>query len=197
MPQRIDNLWGRVLAGLSVVTGQPIALAVDEQGRLFINTVADGMGLSVQSHGATIAVTPVISAGAYVANDCVGPMIAFVNAARFGGGGGVIKSLFMIDDVRLQDNSEVWLFDQAFTSPGDKNPWVLTEADAENCIGVVNLADGVWYDGGGAGSDVCDVELAKRYDVTGTSLFAQIVTRGVPAYTAIDDLTLKLGLLQD
>jgi len=39
--------------------------------------------------------------------------------------------------------------------------------------------------------------VAQRYDLTGTSMFGQLVTRGTPTFAAVDDVTVKIGLLQD
>ena len=37
----------------------------------------------------------------------------------------------------------------------------------------------------------------RRIDLSGTSLFGQLVTRGAPTYAATDDITVKVKLLQD
>lgn len=152
---------------------------------------------AIGSFGATVAVKPTVTAGAYSANDCVGGVLTFAGCARENGSGGVLKNVVIVDDARQQGQIELWLFDRTFTSPGDNAAWVLGELDAENLVAVVTTNDGIWFDGGGAGSDACDIEASKRYVCNATSLFGQLVCRGTPTYAATDDVTVKLGLLLD
>jgi len=37
----------------------------------------------------------------------------------------------------------------------------------------------------------------QRYDLTGTSMFGQLVTRGTPTFVATDDVTARICLVQD
>ena len=148
------------------------------------------------SDGATVAVIPTISAaGLYAAGDAVGGLLTFANAARATGGGGVLKNVIIIDDDGEDAVLELWLFKVTFTAIADNLAWAPSEADLENCIGVISTNDGTWYAAGTP--SVCHIEPAMRYDLTGTSLFGQLVTRSAPTYTAADDLTVKVCLLQD
>jgi len=151
----------------------------------------------VGGEGITIAQTPTVTAGAYIADDAVGGLLTFANAGRVAGFGGVIKNMLIIDDAQQDVDLELWLFNQAFTPIADNATWAPSEADLENLVAVISTADGNWFDSSNQG--VCDVEASKRYDLipTGTSLFGQLVTRGTPTFVATDDLTVKIGLLQD
>jgi hypothetical protein len=158
--------------------------------------VSDTNPVPIESDGITISQTPSITAGVYVAGDNVGGLLEFANAAREIGSGGVIKSMEIIDDASQSVVLELWLFNQTFEAGADNAVWTPVEADLENLVTVITSLDGTWYTGG-ATATVNDTEISKRYDVVGTSLFGRLVTRGAPTYVAIDDLTVKLGLLQD
>lgn len=151
----------------------------------------------VGSPGITISQTPTITAGAYVAGDAVGGLLTFASAARISGGGGVIKTVSVVDDAGQDAELELWLFNQTFTAMTDNAAWAPSEADLENLVGVISTEDSAqgWLAAGTPSAITIDV--ATRYDLTGTSLFGQLVTRGAPAFAATDDVTIKVGLLQD
>jgi len=152
----------------------------------------------VGSPGTTISQTPTVTVGAYTAGDAVGGLLTFANAARVSGGGGVVKGVLIIDDAGQDAELELWLFNQTFTAMADNAPWAPSEADLENCIGVVSTAtsDQGWMAAGTP--SVCDIEVAKRYDLVGTSLFGQLVSpTDTPTFAATDDVTVKVMLLQD
>ena len=149
----------------------------------------------VGGEGLTIAQTPTIDTDAYTANDNVGGLLEFANAARVSGGGGLLNKVVIIDDAKQDAELELWLFDRTFTQGADDAAWSPSEADLENLVDVVSTADGTYYDTANQG--VCVIELARRYDLNGTSLFGRLVTRGTPTYAATDDLTIKVGLIQD
>jgi len=149
----------------------------------------------VGGEGDTIAQTPTIDTDAYTANDNVGGLLEFANAARVSGGGGLLNKVVIIDDAKQDAELELWLFDRTFTQGADDAAWSPSEADLENLVDVVSTADGTYYDTASQG--VCVIELARRYDLNGTSLFGRLVTRGTPTYAATDDLTVKVGLIQD
>ena len=150
----------------------------------------------VGSHGTTISQTPTITAGAYGANDAVGGLLTFADAARLEQGGGVVFSLVIVDDAQQDAALELWLFDQPFTPVADNAPWDPIEAELESLVGVVTTADGAWYDSADEGIAVVKC-AGLRYDLLHTTLYGQLVTRGTPTYAATDDITVKLGLLLD
>ena len=165
--------------GLTNETGNPIADADNP--------------VPISSEGITISQTPAITAGAYIAGDTVGGLLTFANAARITGGGGVIKDVKLIDDAGQDVELELWLFNQIFTPIADNTPWDPSEADLENWIATITIET---YFAAGTES-VANPDASKRYDLVGTSLFGQLVTRGAPTYAATDDITVKVGLLQD
>ena len=175
-----------------------IGLTQTRQGATTVNQGAAGAApWPVSTDGITISQTPAITAGAYIAGDAVGGLLTFANAARATGGGGVIKSARIVDGAGQDVELELWLFNQTFVAMADNAPWAPAEADLENLLAVISTEDSAqgWLAAGTPSA--IDIEVAKRYDCVGTSLFGQLVTRGAPTYAAVDDLTVKLGLLQD
>jgi len=142
-----------------------------------------------------ISQTPTVTAGAYAANDAVGGLLTFALAARESGGGGVIKNVAIIDDAGQDAALELWLFKETFTAMDDNAAWAPSEADLRKFVAIVPTSDGTWKAAGTP--SVCDIEASKNYNLTGTSLFGQLVTRGTPTFDATDDVTVIMNLLQD
>ena len=149
----------------------------------------------VGGEGITISQTPTVTAGAYSANDAVGGLLTFANAARVSGGGGVIKNIILIDDAGTDVALELWLFRETFTAMADNAAWAPSEADLRKLVGIVYSSNGAWAAAGTP--SVNDIEVSKRYDLTGTSLFGQLVNRGTPTFSNTDDVTVIVAFLQD
>jgi hypothetical protein len=149
----------------------------------------------IGGEGITISQTPTITAGAYSAGDAVGGLLTFTGAGRVSAYGGVLTNVLLIDDAGQDAQLELWLFNQTFTAISDNAAWAPSEADLENLICVISSLDGIWTAAGTP--SVSFIEKTIRYDLTGTNMFGQLVTRGTPTYVATDDLTVKVGLLQD
>lgn len=181
-------------AGTSVI-GKLGANSGVDIGDVTVNNTA-AAPVPIASAETTIALTPAVTAGAYVDGDAVGGLLTFANAARSSGGGGVIKNVVIIDDAGQDVALELWIFDRAFTPIADNGAWAPTEADLENCIGVISTEDsGQGWMAAGTPS-VVDIEVSRQYSLDGTSLFGQLVTRGAPTFVATDDVTVKISLLQ-
>lgn len=181
-------------------------LSIDDAGGSI--TVDDGGGTlsvgcagtenhigQVGAEGDTIWQTPTVTVGAYLANDCVGGMLTFASAARNAGGGGVLKDVIILDDAGQDAELELWLFNASFTSPGDNAPWAPSQADLRKLVAIASTADGAWRAAGTPSAIV--IEVSQRYDLVGTSMFGQLVTRGTPTFLATDDVSTAVGLLQD
>ena len=153
------------------------------------------MQVDVITDGISVSQTPAVTAGAYSANDTVGGLLTFVNAARRGGG--VIKDVIIIDDNGQDAELELWLFNATFTAIADNDAFDISQADSRKLVAIISTSDGAWFATGTESAAV--VECSQRYDLTstGTSLFGQLVTRGTPTYAATDDVTVIVGLLQD
>ena len=165
--------------------GNEIGLLVPASGVLQVGSFSDA-----------IIQTPTVTAGAYLANDNVGGLLTFANAARFSGGGGIIKEIVIVDDASQSAILELWLFNQTFTAGADNAVWTPVEAELHTLVTIVSTADGTYYTGGATGT-VCVIEVARQFNLTGTSLFGRLVTRGTPTYAATDDVSVIVKLMQD
>jgi hypothetical protein len=149
----------------------------------------------VGSFGNRISLSPTVSTSAYTAGDAVGGLLTFSSAARASGDGGVIKDVLIIDDAGQDAEMELWLFNSTFTAMSDNAAWAPSEADLRKLVAIISTSGGAWF---GAGTpSVARVECNQRYDLTATSMFGQLVTRGTPTFAATDDVTVIVGLLQD
>lgn len=166
---------------------------IDDKTGEFIDITDLSFGIA--TNGDTISQTPTVTAGAYSANDAVGGLLTFANAALVSGGGGVVKNLLILDDAGQDAELELWLFKETFTAMSDNAAWAPSEADMRKLVGIVTTANGAWFAAGTPSAAV--VEASQRYDLVGTSLFGQLVTRGTPTFAATDDVTVIVGLLQD
>ena len=152
----------------------------------------------VGGEGATPTQIPTITAGIYADGQVVGGLLTFANMARVAGSGGILTQVLIVDDAGQDATLELWLFNQTFTAIADQGAWAPSEADLENCIGVISTAESSmgWRDAGTP--SVIDIEVTKRIDLIGTSLFGQLVNRTTtPTYAATDDITVKVPALQD
>ena len=153
------------------------------------------IGAAIASSGISISQTPTVTAGAYSAGDAVGGLLTFANAARVAGGGGVIKDLIILDDAGQDAELELWLFNATITAMADNAAWAPSEADLRKLVAIISTSDGAWFAAGTPSA--ARVEASQRYDLTATSMFGQLVTRGTPTFAATDDVTAIVGLLLD
>jgi len=160
----------------------------------------EGMVISAKTD--VISVTPTITAaGAYAVGDAVGGLLTFTDAALISGGTGVIQSLVITEETAAtgtghQDAAmELVLFNQSMSATTDNSVFWPSDADMLNCIGVIPLS--TYYDFYANSMGVATgIGLAFKC-VGSANLYGQLVTRGTPTYVATDDLTIKLGILQD
>ena len=186
-----------IAAGVTSIGTVGLDAGINNIGDVDVASIAAGETHVGQlgSESITIIANPTVTIGVYVAGDCVGGVLEFVNAARVAGIGGVVKNLLIVDDAGQDAQMELWLFDQTFTTNGDTVPWAATEAELHTLVAIINSVDGTWFATGTPHVNV--VEVSQQYTCVGTSLFGQLVTRGTPTFAATDDVSVILGLLQD
>jgi hypothetical protein len=186
------------LEGSSVGSGVMLTRSIPTGGNL-IGSVLGAAGENhigqVGGEGTTISLTPTVTAGAYTANDAVGGLLTFANAARVSGGGGLIKNVIILDDAGQDAALELWLFNATFTAMSDNAAWAPSQADLRKLVAIVSTADGAWYAAGTPSA--ARIEVSQRYDLVGTSMFGQLVTRGTPTFAATDDVTVIISVQQD
>ena len=140
-----------------------------------------------------ISVTPTITAGLYAAGDALGGRLEFANAARVASGGGTITKVVITDDDSEEAPVDIVFFDQAFTATADNAPFDPSDADLQNCIGFIDVAatDFATFNDNSAAAKASGLRMPFDFDLAAavTTLYAQMVVRSTPTYTATDDLT--------
>ncbi len=147
----------------------------------------------------TLSAIPTVTASsAYTAKDAQGGLITFTNAVKKGRGSGTIEAIIIIDDAKQADITEIHFFNQTFTASVDHAIFSPSDEDLENYIGYgeVIVADFIDLDDNSV-AVIRDLNLPFNLVSGGTSLFAQMVTRGTPTYAAVDDITVKVVIRQD
>ncbi len=147
----------------------------------------------------TIAVTPTISAaGIYVSGDALGGLLTFANVVRAPGRGGVVTKIVVIDDDQELAPVDLVFFDQTFTAIADNAPFDPSDADMQNCIGFIDVAatDYADFTDNSVATKTSGLRMPFDFQLVaaGTSLFAQMVVRATPTYTATDDLMVKVTI---
>lgn len=137
---------------------------------------------------------PTITAGLYAAGDALGLMVTFANTARVAGGGGTITKVVVIDEAGQLAPIDVVFFNQTFTATADNAPFDPSDADMANNIGYIDVAATDYADfvDNSVAAKTSGLRMPFDYDLVGTSLFAQMVVRSTPTYTATDDITIKI-----
>lgn len=130
--------------------------------------------------------TPTVTAGAYSANDAVGGLLTFANAARASGGGIIIDAITLIDLASQAAVLDLVLFDQTFTNTADNAAFDPSDADLANVIDVIQVSTYATFADNSVGYRK---GLGIACKLAGTSLFGQLVTRGTPTYAGTSDIT--------
>lgn len=145
----------------------------------------DLQAIRVQSGGLTIATT------AYSAGDQVGSQFTFANAARASGGTGTIVGVTMVSAQDAIGAYDLVLTDSSITLASDNAAYAISDSDARNVIGIVQLAGS--YDIGN--NRICQAfNIAMPYICEGgTSLYGGLITRaGHTFFAAVTDIELTL-----
>jgi len=142
-----------------------------------------------------ISAAPAISAGSiYASGDAVGGLLTFANAADTSGGTITIQTVVIIDEDQELAPLELVLFDRTFTATSDNAAFDPSDADLANIIGVVKISD---YSNFNDNSVAVRTGIGLAAKLNGTDLFGQLVVRSTPTYTATDDITVIVEVVQD
>jgi len=160
------------------------------------------MGLA--NSGIVIEQTPVISTSAYTSGDALGGKLTFEYAARRPGGTGIVMSVTIVDEAGNSVATDLILFNKDFTPTADNAPIAISDADAINIVGVINIVNADYTTtGANSVAEVTNTKLKFKCkedwadDNTGKKLYGQLVTRSTPTYAATNDITVKLKIDQD
>ncbi len=151
----------------------------------------------------------VTASSAYASGNAVGGLMTIANAARVSGSLGASGTSGILQNVAVNSKSvqtaqmDIFVFDAnpSGSTCTDKSAFVLATADFDKVIGVISVPSTVtnnngWFSGG-TGSVGQANNQAMAYDISsGTSLFACMVTRGTPTFTATTDISLKFQALR-
>lgn len=152
----------------------------------------------------TLKTAAVIDTGAYTSGDNIGGLLTLSNATRSGGGGpgqggGLIQVVRLVDQDNEKREIDIVFFDENPTGTTITNNVALDIADADmaKVIGHVTIlaTDYVSY---------ADNAIATRTGLglafslaSGTTLYAAMVIRDTPTYTATTDIAVAVVVLQD
>jgi hypothetical protein len=149
-----------------------------------------------------ISVAPTITAGAYALGQAVGGRMQFARASNGAGvepitASGFIEALRVIDRSLQLAPLELWLFDQTFTAMADQATWNPSDADLDNCVGVIAVNTEHWFRANTQGvALVNEIEL-PYVTVGGDSLYGQLVCRGTPTFASVAAIRVRLSVRKD
>jgi hypothetical protein len=148
----------------------------------------------------TILQIPTISTSpAYTAGDNVGAKITLASAVRVSGGTGIIQSITLSDKGKQSAATDVIFFsaNPTNTTATDNTAQTIHDTDLLTIIGVVSIVAADWF-AFVDNSVASKLGLGLAFKAVGsTSIYAILVTRGTPTYTATTDLQLGVTILQD
>lgn len=147
-----------------------------------------------------VAVTPVVTAGAYSANDAVGGLLTFEDvygAVSDGDGqrGALLESVVVSDLGKQSIALDLVLFSETFTATADNDAFDVSDTDILNCLGVVHLTDYAAFNDSSLATAKGLGIVIKNTSGDG-KLYGQLVTRGTPTYASVSDLTVKIGVVR-
>ncbi|HLE04298.1 MAG TPA: hypothetical protein VI699_00765 [Candidatus Acidoferrales bacterium] len=147
-----------------------------------------------------ISAVPVLQiVGAYTAEDCVGGLLTFANAASAYASEGVIKRITVIDADKEKAAGKLYFFnaDPSSSVDTDAASFLPAAADLVKLIGAHAVAAADFVDSTSDSVAVYETDLPFVLAAGGTSLFAVFVCTGTPTYTVATDLTIKLLIARD
>lgn len=148
---------------------------------------------------AIIAVTPTLdNAVAYGAGDVLFDTTAIAGALRVNDGTGVLMSVFLNDkDDQAAAGLDLYFF-SANVSLGTRNSTPnISDANADNLLGIVSVATGDWKDLGGCKvASIKNIWLPIKAGSGVTTIWVAGVTAGTPT-TTTSGLVMRFGITRD
>lgn len=138
-----------------------------------------------------LTVKPVLVASLYTTNDAMGGLLTFALPGEFSRGG-VIDSFHILDKDDEQGDVDIVFADSAFTPTDDHDPIALLEAEMDSFLGSASIVAADYVDFGEFSAAIVG-GLGIVFE--GKSVFAQLVARSGMTYSAVDDLTVRLGFV--
>jgi hypothetical protein len=145
-----------------------------------------------------ITQSPTVTNGAYIAEDVIGGLLTFANAALVSAGSGYVMGVTIMCKSPLTTTTvpalELALFNQTFTNVADNGAWAPSDADMANCLGTIPISS---WNVSGNNVVASRFGLWFPYTLTGTSLFGQLVTHTGVTLTSTSDIQVNLSCLRD
>lgn len=146
----------------------------------------------------TISVAQTVTASsAYTSGNAIGGLVTLASASRVSGGSGLIQSVVLNLKSAQTTSTDVVFFSANPTGSTctDKTAFSVAAADFDKVLGVVHVTD--WTSLGtpsvGQGQN-----LAMPFALSsGTTIYACVVTRGTPTFTATTDVTIGIRVLRN
>lgn len=156
--------------------------------------------MNVLGRQKTITTALTVDTNAYTANDVVGGLLTF-NVAN-AGGGGVIRWASIVDDDNEKAELALYLFDATPTTIADDAAFAPAIADLKKYIGKILFqaadyetinSNAVAMIGHGVSTDLLNID----FNTTNGNIYGYLVCTATPTYTAVTDLTIRLGIWLD
>jgi hypothetical protein len=150
-----------------------------------ITALLNGSGAKIGGNTKTVDVTFVLDTSIYASGDVLSDRVAIAACMRVNDGTGVLSGFTLHDEDDQGIELDV-VFLSADVAVGTiNNGPSITDANARNILGIVNVAADDWIDLGG-------VRIATKLNVnlpvkpaTGTDdIYVALITRGTPTHTA-------------
>ena len=135
-----------------------------------------------------VRVVPVVTAGAYSANDVVGGTLTF------GTGAAILRAVTITDLAKQAGAYQLVFFKSSPTDILDNGVFDIADADHAKMVGAIHITDTV-------GADRFDLSDSKLYCRQGLilpfdsgTLYAFLIALGTPTYAATTDVAITLHL---
>ena len=136
-----------------------------------------------------VKLNPVVTAGAYSANDVVGATLNFGNVD------GMLRAVTIVDQAKQAGAYQLVLFRDLPTDIADNGTFDIADADLPNIIGAIHITDT-------AGADKFDFTDNKIYCRQGlalpitdiSNLYGFLIALATPTYAAVTDVHIQLLL---
>ena len=200
-------------AGNTAAAGDPAVVVADPNVLAAVQSpipAGENHAAEIGSNQIAVQVAQTVTASsAYTSGNAVGGLITIANAARVsgslgsGGSGGILQNVAVNAKSAQTTAMEVWIFNSnpSGSTCTDKTGFVLATADFDKVVGVAPIpgtpANNSGWFSGSTGSVGMAANLALAYDLSSaTSLFACLVTRSTPTFSATTDISVKFNLLR-
>jgi hypothetical protein len=161
-------------------------------------TDSDGNALSFAAP-TVVSATPTVTTSVVAAGQTMtAAAFQFASATVSPGGTGHILKWNVYDDSNNGAAIDLWLFDATVTPSAAAKVHSITDADMDNCQGVLRTVDGTWMPSGGGRVFTERLAPPLPYKLAaGTALFGVLVSQASSATYGASDIEVKLHVMRD